>query len=567
MIMKNEIKKRIDRNYLKNNLRANLLYILSSVALLMVVTPWYSHIVVMGVGMFLFQFVFTVLFQIAVFSQVSCLSDNAKKAPRYVKILSGASTAGICSFHIVDRIAAVVRYREIINAFAARHLSLHIDFCILFGIVIALLSLASGFIVYTLTVLILKTVTGVLRESFCSFSRAERNIYAIVTFVLISFVCGSFFIGKAFWGNDLPLDVLYTSDSSILVRENAYLSLMHSENDLRQPLFAVFAAPFVGMGYAFALPFSFVSPVVTPLCMNIVQVLMLAAGNLMLADMLSSDRRERICIVLFTSVTYTTILFSVMMEQYIVCYFWMMFAVYSAVKNKRASGLSICASGGTLLTGVTLLPLVHDFTDKKDNGLKQIAIEMGKCVSLFIVLLLSFGRIDVMLSSFVQTQNLSRFAGGESFSVRLKQYLSFISSCFAAPETKVVNNYSLQLSESNYASVSILGIILLVVCLVSVILNRKDKLAVIAGLWLCFSFLLIAVIGWGSVENGEILYSLYFCWAFIVLLIRFLDWISEKLGCVWFTMTVGGGMAAVLCLLNYSGIKDLWRFASAYYPL
>ena len=128
--MKNEIKKRIDRNYLKNNLRANLLYILSSVALLMVVTPWYSHIVVMGVGMFLFQFVFTVLFQIAVFSQVSCLSDNAKKAPRYVKILSGASTAGICSFHIVDRIAAVVRYREIINAFAARHLSLHIDFCI-----------------------------------------------------------------------------------------------------------------------------------------------------------------------------------------------------------------------------------------------------------------------------------------------------------------------------------------------------------------------------------------------------------------------------------------------------
>ena len=79
MIMKNEIKKRLDGNFLKNNLKTNWLYVLSSIALIAVFTPWYAHIVVMGIGMFLFQFVFTVLFQVAVFSQISFITDNVKK--------------------------------------------------------------------------------------------------------------------------------------------------------------------------------------------------------------------------------------------------------------------------------------------------------------------------------------------------------------------------------------------------------------------------------------------------------------------------------------------------------
>ena len=568
MIMKNEIKKRLDGNYLKYNLKTNWLYVLSSIALIAVFTPWYAHIVVMGIGMFLFQFVFTVLFQVAVFSQISFITDNVKKTGRSIKTVSAVSTFGICCFQMADRISAVVRYRDKIQSFASRFMSSFAwDVCMLFNIAIVALSLLAGIIVYALTVMLLHTVAEQLREPFDSFSKTEKWVYAVITAVIIGFVCVSFFIGGAFWGKEDRLDVLFTSDTSILVQENAYMTLMHSENDLRQPLFAVFAAPFVGFGYAVSVPFSFLSPVVTPLMMNIVQVLMLMAGHLMLADMLSSDPRKRICVMLVTSATYTTTLFSLMMEQYIVCYFWLMFAVYSAVKKHKSSGLSICACGGTLLTGMSLLPLVHDYSDKKRSALRYTAVEAGKCLSLFVVLLLSFGRIDVILSMFVQTKSLSRFAGGNGFWVRIRQYLSFISSCFAAPETKLVNDNSLQLSENNYLNISLLGVIILILCLAGILLNKRDKLTVISGLWICFSFLILAVIGWGSVENGEILYSLYFSWAFVVLIFRLVEWVSDKLGSVWFTVIFSGLLTAALCAWNNNGIKDLWDFASVCYPV
>ena len=426
--MKDELKRRVELRFLKKNIRTNRIFILSSMALLVLHRPFHTDIKVMSVGTLLFQMVFTVLIQLAVFSQISFLSDSAKKAPRYVKILAAVSTFGMCCFEAVNGNTLIERFREKLQSLGSRILpGDKIDPCLLLRIGFLLLSVLSAFIVYALTVYIIRMVAERLRELLCSFSQTERKMYAILAVVLIGFVCFSFLKGTAFWGKEPPTDVLFTSDTSNLVRMNAYMSIMHSENDLRQPLFAVFASPFVSIGYAVAFPFSFISPVATPLCMNIVQVLMLVAANLMLAGLLASDSRVRICFVLVFSVTYTSVLFSLMMEQYIVVYFWLIFAIYSAIKKKRADELAVTAAGGTLLTGMALLPLAHDFEEKKDIDLRQMAAEMGKCVALFIVLLLSFGRIDVIMNIFGKTKSLSKFAGGESFWVRIKQYLSFIA--------------------------------------------------------------------------------------------------------------------------------------------
>ena len=79
--------------------------------------------------------------------------------------------------------------------------------------------------------------------------------------------------------------------------------------------------------------------------------------------------------------------------------------------------------------------------------------------------------------------------------------------------------------------------------------------------------LLLLVIGWGSPENGMVLYSLYFSWAFFVLLFLLMDWIAEKGKMKLLVPAVSCVAAAALIVCNYHGMADLLAFATRYYPM
>ena len=563
------LKKVTDIERIKRNVRSNWLLLLSSLALILMQRPLEVEIKYLSVTTIAAQVGFTVLIQLAVFSLIPSVLDKTVSAPLYVKILSVLSALGMCCYEIKQKTTLVIRHKGLIRVFAARNWpDLPIDLCMLMNFMAVVLSILSVIVVYALTVHLFMAVADVWKDLIGSLTYAEQIVYACIALTLIGFGCFSFVNGGAFWGMAPFTDVLFTSDSSNLVGVNAYMYLMHSENDIRQPLFAVFAAPFVGIGYAVGFPFSFISPVVIPLFMNTVQIIMLAAGHLMLAKTVCSDSRSRICLMLLLSVTYTTLLFSLMMEQYVVVYFWLMFAIYLSVRDNRASELSVVAAGGTLLTGLALLPLAYDF-HRKGDWIKPFLKRMAECLAFFLVLTMSFGRINVITTAFQSTKALSRFAGGRDFLTRIRMYISFISSCFAAPETRVMyyGFHSYQLLEPAASGVSVLGLIILLACLLSFWLGRKDKVTVIAGVWVCFSAVLLAVIGWGAVENGEILYFLYFGWAFLVLLFRLAEWMADRLRLPLFTVVASGAAIAALCFVNCRGVWQLWDFAFTYYPL
>ena len=46
--------------------------------------------------------------------------------------------------------------------------------------------------------------------------------------------------------------------------------------------------------------------------------------------------------------------------------------------------------------------------------------------------------------------------------------------------------------------------------------------------WVMFSVVILLVVGWGSSENGMILYALYFSWAFLVLIYQLVLAIAKK---------------------------------------
>ena len=104
----------------------------------------------------------------------------------------------------------------------------------------------------------------------------------------------------------------------------------------------------------------------------------------------------------------------------------------------------------------------------------------------------------------------------------------------------------------------IIGIFILLIVIVGYILNRKNKFANFCMLWVIFSAILLLFIGWGTLENGLILYSLYFAFAYLSLFYLFFR-------CVIKNDKIFGIFMLLLCLIiltcNIQELINIFSFA------
>lgn len=531
------------------NIKGNIFFIISAFCFMLM------HIQRYNIVIFLLLYILIVIIS----SQITGISQKIKVAPLGIKIYSFISSIGIC-YHARLLFCSVPKIYNIseIQTRVIKYFS-------------APVAVLSVFAIFVLVTLLLNYVFEKVKGIFRPLTKIEIILYVLLIVALFAFTCYAFFGSFAFWDRVSRCDLIYTGDSPYLGETNVYLELYHGHNDLRQPLFAVFAAPFVGFGYTLALPFAYFSFVYVALFMNAIQIILLVVAGLMLAKIMKLNVVNRISFIFILFTTYTTLLFTIMMEQYIISYFWVIFMIYSYVEYKKAGVVELSAAGGTVLTSLVWFPVLIDNTvTNSADKLKAYISDIEKKVVGFLIFFIGFGRLDVLLNAFSSFGYLSSFAGGGNIIERINQYISFVSSCFIAPasvvDTTTFTDISWQLNRINMTQTNLLGVILILLCFVSFILNRKNVLTKISAFWVCFSILLLCIVGWGSPENGMILYSLYFSWAFYVLLFQLLLWCSEKLKFKSVTPIVSSVVIAILAVYNYQGIRDLLLFAFKYYP-
>ena len=74
-------------------------------------------------------------------------------------------------------------------------------------------------------------------------------------------------------------------------------------------------------------------------------------------------------------------------------------------------------------------------------------------------------------------------------------------------------------------------------------------------------------LGWGTKENGLILYALYFGWAFLVLLFQLIEKVESKLNLKFLVPVVTIVVVVVLLVVNIPAIIEMVNFAITYYPV
>lgn len=543
-----------------NNVKNNILIVLSWLSLILLQMKYDLP----GIASLLTAAVIAA----AIFSQVSGIRERIRAASVYIKLYSLITTAGICFFS--GSHAAEIHYGT--QKFDSAAAMLGVDGALFSEIIFYLLAAFSGISVFIICTLLMQYILDELSFAFSKLTAAEKTVYSALTLLSFAYVIYLFANSCAFWGGPPGYSVLYTSDSSNIVRLNAYLHLTHVENDIRQPLFALFSAPFAGFGYALSLPFIWASSpyaeLMSALFMDLVQIVLFLVTVYLAAVSSGLKPAGRICFMLLFSSTYMYLLFSVMMEQYIVCCFWMLFVIYSYIKDGSSKGLYIAASGGTLLTSFALLPLCADAKE-----IRRFPLLIRKCFDnmlLFVVILLGAGRADIFFGLYQRYTYLSGFMGGKSLAGKACQYTSFVASCFIRPEIAEASltcklDYWM-LSPDNSVRPDIAGLVIIILCMAGFYLDRKNKFTVISGLWCAFSAVLLILAGWGSAENGMILYSLYFGWAFFSLIFALLKHIADRTGNRYALPVLCGLLILAMGILNYAGISDMFSFAINVYP-
>lgn len=498
---------------------------------------------------------------LVVVSQIPSLFNFAKQNSKWLHVVAVVTSLGICwcgqtSFYVHWSTSSKVQ-------------ALLPNSTGIFAVVSVIGAVVALPFVYFCVLIFWKEIIKIISDNglFNDVSFFERVVYIILIIASLVLVIFAFSQTEAFYGTDY-YDVIYTSDSSSLVKGNVYLILTHSENDLRQPLFAVFAAPFFGIVYLFGNLFR-ASASVQAMLTNMIQIVMLFVANFMLTKIMKLNSVKRVCFVLLTSCTYVYLLFILMMEQYIVAYFWLIFCMYLIAENGPPNRIVLWGAGGTLLTSMVLLP----FMSYKNpiRNFKEWFDDMIKLGLEFVAVILFFCRFDVVFNSTTRVFELATGFTGRNLTLidKINQYISFVADCVAAPDagmsTIMTGHISWQLNP--VTKINFVGVVILILVAISAFLNRDKKSSMLAAGWSVFSVVMLVILGWGTKENGLILYALYFGWAFLVLLFQLAEKIEDKLNVKFFVPILSIICAAVLAVVNIPAIMEMVDFAINYFPV
>ena len=502
----------------------------------------------------------TILFYLIVIRVNSVTYSSLKQFNTKTGVLSIASSAGtLCC--VADTIYHMVMKSGAISKLISKGIS---NTTIQAVVVIALL-IMSFIAMYGVSVIFNYVLSNIvaLIDTIIDKKYEINNIVAIAVcvlyFLLIIWAYGN---TTAFYGSGYN-DVIYGSDSYTLTSSNVWLSLFQRQNDLRQPLYMLTAAPFMGIAYILGIILNCFYVNGLAIAYAFVQALLLVWSIWLLSHLISDNDIIRSLIILILSVSYPAIVFSLCLEQYVSSFFWLIMAVVAVMYDQKKADLMIIGAANGLLTSAFLVVW------KKAKSFVEWFQSAFKCGMMFLLTLFAFGRADIFLNIKANLAEIFQHTGKKLTIVdKAYQYSKFVVDCFVGQPAveKVHNSGFLIWGSSEPNTINVVGIIIIVLIVVAVIWNRDSLLCKISASWIGFSVLLLCVLGWGTSSNALFLYSLYFSWAFWVPFFLSFQKIYNK-GYKKSVIVILTCLFILIAKLNIAEFIRMLNFAIENYPL
>ncbi|MDR1002267.1 MAG: hypothetical protein LBL82_03220 [Oscillospiraceae bacterium] len=443
------------------------------------------------------------------------------------------------------------------------------------ALVSSILSAGALFAAFVFTYCFVNAFVRFIRDLYEKSDKADKIFFFAALFVSVAAISlvyshtTAFYSGVDANGGVRLYDIIYTTDSGEIFDSNAYYSINAEQNDIRQPLFGLFAAPFGSLAKLISLIFFFV-PNIYPIALAAIQAGLLLLAVIMTAEMMKLRGLLKAAFFALYALSFPMLIYVLTMEQYIFSMFWLIMFIYCALSNRQERQYAFAAASSSMLTTGVLFPLLSD--KRSFWGFVKDIFEAGVKFASFIIL---FGQLALVANFMEEIGKLMRFSGVElTFGDKLLQFFSFVSSCFFAPAASTADTLGyMSYFPDAVTSVSAAGVVLLALVLLGFALNMKNKFAQICMAWTVFSFVILCVVGWGTQENGLVLYALYFSWAYISLIFMLFEKVgsyikNKKAAAVYSVVKYAVFISFALLMLwvNIPEMANILRFGAEYYP-
>lgn len=376
-------------------------------------------------------------------------------------------------------------------------------------------------------------------------------------------------------------DIIYTSDTAPLVREDVYTHIVSDQNDIRQPLFGLFSLPFYIVPRIIADMFPSVTSLYATM-ISVIQLWLILITFTMLSKMMKIENKiTKLLFLIALTISYPTMLFMLNLEQYAMSIFYLISFIYMALQDKKEKDIFYIAATGSMLTSGILFPLLGQKGNLKQS-IKQIGITFLKCLAIFII----FARITLIFPQNVEKQigRIKQYSDSKYTVIeKFNMYTNFCKNTYLYSDFKeertvvaikmIIKNGSSEMNvivtmptirQVDTVILSVVGCGVILIAFLGFFLHRKDCFTKICFIWSIFSFVLLFLLGWGTNENGLILYTFYFGWAFICLAFQLFEKIlKNKIKLKNIILSVGLlGMAGI----NIYGIYQTILFGIKNFP-
>lgn len=238
----------------------------------------------------------------------SDLRKTSAESGLCVKVYSWLTALGVCIFSHTFLYGRMLKRRELLDKLLGLlHMPENVFYYFSFAV-----SLCSLIFVYLCVNYFWEKFLKLIRSNgvFHDIGRAEIFFYFLLFTATVLFVTAAFIKSDAFHESKINFDIIYSSDTGSLIGGNCFIKIAHPENDIRQPLFAIFSIPFIGVPYLAARVLVFFlghRELLTALFMNYAQIAMLIAGICVLTKTLRLSQLHRIIFTVCFACSYVYI--------------------------------------------------------------------------------------------------------------------------------------------------------------------------------------------------------------------------------------------------------------------
>lgn len=396
------------------------------------------------------------------------------------------------------------------------------------------------------------------------------GLWAAVNFSTCAFVAYPVLHDGERYGGVLT-DVIYLFDSLYHLKLDSFFLIGGVENDIRNIFFGLFQLPVSAPCHMISQLTEAIWGIESyPYLIAWSQGLAIVGAAILLSRCAVEGPHQKIGFLLLFSCSYMAMLHVLILEQYAWPLFWSSAFVYLACHGKTGSGLDACyiLGAGNLVSNALIAgPMV--FHDRK-RFKKLFEISFVVATGLLLV----SGQLSGILRTFQMMPTTAMFFGSNlTIANKVMQFSTFVRSVFIQPSVKAFSVTPWYVAEiDQYAAYRLsdefnfdwIGILILVLCAVSFIWNRKDRFMQYAGGWVLVSIFILLCLGWGTHENGLVIYGLHFGWAYIALIYKLI----ERLFVRHRKILLGAccAVSGIMLWQNVQGLSVLFDFLGKYYP-